>query len=235
VIPKNQAEGKRELLLGPNPNHEDAIPMIQADSVHSTPPTNTPISQADATSRRRFLSNAASAAAGGAVLALAVIPPAPAADALAGAAKKPEAILGLIADHKAAILATDDALRHYGDLEQTIPDDRRKGDFFGGVVEEKATDDPRWTAACHRFCDSFRKSDDIALAMLDAPINSIEALAALIAYSVEHSEKGLLWPEDIVDDDVDGKRRDWDRWVLIKAAATIRSLSSVGWQGVGMV
>jgi hypothetical protein len=55
--------------------------MIQADSVLSTPPTNTPISQSDpvdATSRRRFLTNAAGVAAGGTVLALATIPPAPA-------------------------------------------------------------------------------------------------------------------------------------------------------------
>jgi hypothetical protein len=177
--------------------------------------------------RRRFLSQAASVAAGGTVLALATIPPAPAADALAGAAKKPEAILGLIADHKAAILATDDAMRHYGDLEQTVPEDRRRGDFFGGKVDEVATDDPLWRAACQRFNDAFRKSDDIALAMLDTPINSIEALVALMAYAGEHSEQGFLWPDEIVDESVDDKPRDWERWVLIKAAATMRSLSVV--------
>jgi hypothetical protein len=55
--------------------------MPKADSVLSTPPTNTPISQVDATSRRRFLSQAAGVTAGGAVLALATIPPAPAAAA----------------------------------------------------------------------------------------------------------------------------------------------------------
>jgi hypothetical protein len=32
-------------------------------------------------------------------------------------------------------------------------------DFFGGKVDEVATDDLRRTAACHRFCDSFGKSD----------------------------------------------------------------------------
>ena len=52
--------------------------MTKADSVHSTPPTNSPISPADATSRRRFLSSAAGMAAGGTALALA-IPPTPAA------------------------------------------------------------------------------------------------------------------------------------------------------------
>jgi hypothetical protein len=158
---------------------------------------------------------------------VATIPPAPAADALTGAAKKPEAILGLIADHRAAIAATDDAVRHYDEMEQTIPDDRRKGDFFGGKVDEVATDDPRWTAACHRFNASFRKSDDIALAMLDTPSTSVEALVALLAYAGEHSEQGCLWPEEIVDETVDDKPRDWERWVLIRAVATMRSLSAV--------
>jgi hypothetical protein len=60
--------------------------MTQADSVHSTPPTNTPISQnnpVDATTRRRFLSRAVGAAASGTVLALATSPPASAAVASA--------------------------------------------------------------------------------------------------------------------------------------------------------
>jgi hypothetical protein len=51
--------------------------MPEAESVHSTQPTNTPVSQnnpVDATSRRRFLTNAAGVAAGGAVLAMATVP-----------------------------------------------------------------------------------------------------------------------------------------------------------------
>ena len=53
--------------------------MTQADSVHSTPPTNTP------TTRRRFLSNAAGVAVGGTALALATASPRPALAAPAGA------------------------------------------------------------------------------------------------------------------------------------------------------
>jgi hypothetical protein len=52
------------------------IPMTRVESVYITPPTNTPISQIDptgATSRRRFLSQAAGVTAGGAVLALATV------------------------------------------------------------------------------------------------------------------------------------------------------------------
>src|SRR4030081_3784980 len=48
---------------------KDRIQMTQADSVLSTPPTNTPVD----TTRRSFLSNAAGLAAGGTVLALATV------------------------------------------------------------------------------------------------------------------------------------------------------------------
>jgi hypothetical protein len=48
-------------------NHKEPIPMTQADSVHSTPPTNTP-------TRRCFLSTTATLAVGGASLGLAIPP-----------------------------------------------------------------------------------------------------------------------------------------------------------------
>jgi hypothetical protein len=177
--------------------------------------------------RRAFLSQAAGVAAGGAVLALATIPPTLAVAAPAGTAAKPDPILTLIADHKAAIAATDDAMHHYGLMEESISEDQRQGDMSGGEVTEVATDDPRWTAACHRFNEAFRKSDEIALAMLDAPISSLEGLAALMAYAGEHTLQGLLFPEGIIDDTLDEKPRDWIEWVLIKAATTVRQLCPV--------
>src|ERR1700730_11729020 len=81
--------------------------MPKAESVHSTPPTNTPIFQInpmEATSRRRFLTNAAGVAAGGAVLALATIPPASAAAApvAAVASSDVDPIFSLIEDYRAA-------------------------------------------------------------------------------------------------------------------------------------
>jgi hypothetical protein len=63
--------------------------------------------------------------------------------------------------------------------------------------------------------------------MLDTPIKSIEGLVALTAYAGEHSEQGLFWPEEIVDERIGDKPRDWERWVLMKAAATMRQLCPV--------
>jgi hypothetical protein len=79
--------------------------MAQATRVLSTPPLNTPISQVDATSRRRFLSQAAGVAAGGAVLALATVSPQPAVAAPTGALDPASASPAL---HD-AVCALDDA------------------------------------------------------------------------------------------------------------------------------
>jgi hypothetical protein len=131
-------------------------------------------------------------------------------------------ILKLIADHKAAIAATDVAMEHYGELEEVLPKEKRQGDMVGREVTEVAGDDRRWTAACHWFCDAFNKSDDIALQMLAAPITSVSSLAALMAYAGEHVEQGFLWPEEIVIDEIDDKARDWEQWVLMRAAKAMR-------------
>jgi hypothetical protein len=69
--------------------------MTQADRVLSTPRLNTPVDP----TRRRFLSQAAGVAAGGTVLALATVPPAPAASAQAS---PQDPVFGLIEVHRRA-------------------------------------------------------------------------------------------------------------------------------------
>jgi hypothetical protein len=62
---KGKPRGRVNFRPGSNPNHEEwRNPMTQADRVHSTPPTNTPVD----TTRRRLLT----AVAGGAVAAMAI-------------------------------------------------------------------------------------------------------------------------------------------------------------------
>jgi hypothetical protein len=163
----------------------------------------------------------------GTVLALATVSPRPVIASPAGAADAPDTILRLIADHRAATAATEAAMNHYEEMEESIPDARRQGDLYGAKVTEVATDDPRWTAACHAYNSAFRNEDAIALAMLDEPIASLEGLAALMAYAGEYALQGLLWPEGIIDDTIDDKPRDWIELVLIKAATTVRQLCPV--------
>jgi hypothetical protein len=199
--------------------------MAQADSNNSTV---TPAAR----TRRRFLSQVASVAAGGTVLALATVPPRPALAAQEGAAGKTEAIFGLIEDHKAAIAAEHTAMTYYGDLEETIPEHLRRGDMFCFEVTEVASDDPRWTAACHRYNDASINADQIAIEMLEVPILSHEGLAAVMAYAGEHIGAGYLWPDGLDADEVgivgrEGCLCDWETALLVKAASTMRQLNAV--------
>jgi hypothetical protein len=91
--------------------------MAKATRVYSTLPTNmsatNPPGPVDPT-RRRFLSQAAGVAAGGAVLALATIPPVSAATAPAGLA---DPVFGLIEAHRTATAAHTVALKEQERLE----------------------------------------------------------------------------------------------------------------------
>jgi len=112
------------------------IPMTRVESVYITPPTNTPISQNDAApSRRRFLSHAAGVAAGGAVLALATIPPASAAAAPAGL---PDPILALIEEHKKANAEYGEVCREV--VPGTCSPDPEKEEQYGARETEVRDD-----------------------------------------------------------------------------------------------
>jgi hypothetical protein len=184
-----------------------------------------------APTRRRFLSQVAGVAAGGAILALATNPPAPAVAALTGTAANPEVIFGLIEDHRAAVASEDMAWTYYSELEVAIPEEQRRGDtMFRLEVTEVATDDPRWTAACYACGDASLNTDQIALDMLDAPISSAEGLTALLAYAGEHIAAGHLWPRDLDGREMVGREGclyHWETALLVKAAETMRKLSGV--------
>jgi hypothetical protein len=55
---------------------------------------------------------------------------------------QPDAILKLIAGHKAATAASDEAAHHYSNLEETLPADRCRGDLACDV-KKFVNDDPR--------------------------------------------------------------------------------------------
>src|SRR5271169_1694732 len=180
--------------------------MIQADSINTT-------------SRRGFLARGAATVAGGVSLA---IQPA--------RASSDEPIFHLIEDHKAAIAAEGAAAHHYSDLEETVPEERRRGDTCAWEVTEVTTDDPRWTAACHALNDAATKADEIAVEMLNVPISSFEGLAAVMAYAGEHIADGYLWPDSLEADDVPGHagcQCGWETILLVKATETVRQLNGL--------
>jgi hypothetical protein len=136
--------------------------MTQADSVHSTPPTNTSALPADK-SRRGFLAQAAAVAAGGVTLGLALPLP-----GSAGAAERvPDLILDLIEAHRRAHLAHLESL----ELQSRLERKHRIGEC--GWVSEKP---------CHDENDAFE-------ALVAAPAATVSGLIAWLDYLQELSSE----------------------------------------------
>ena len=149
--------------------------MTQADSVHSTPPTNAPISEThpvDTPSRRRFLSQAAGVAAGGAVLALAAIPPATAANAPASLL---DSAFALIAKKRAADIAHIKAIEH----TDTFP----VGDHSDACLDA-------W-AAQEEACDYAHNVD---WEFATTKPTTIAGVAAMLRFANELEDAGDEWP-----------------------------------------
>jgi hypothetical protein len=202
--------------------------MTRADRVHSTPPTNTPISQVDATSRRRFLSQAAGVAAGSAVLALATV--STTADAAAPvAALAPsgvDPILEAIEAHKAARATWLEWVYRHMDLEDELPEEKRRSNI--DVWEEIiiVADDPRWIEAER---ESRRASDletDAAVVLLNVQPTTQAGILALLKYAVEADTDGEGWPRDLISDG--GKlRRSWHYFLIEGVAEALAGMVSV--------
>jgi hypothetical protein len=156
----------------PNPSHKDRNPMTQADSVLSTPPTNAP------TSRRRFLSAAATLAAGSAALGLA-IPPAAATD---------DPIFVAIEAHKAAFARVIAAI----DVEQAAEAATPKG--------VRKTDE-RYLEAGKAVGAAWETEGDAAIELVSVRPESMAGVMALLNYAISADSDGETWPRDLLSDD----------------------------------
>jgi hypothetical protein len=130
--------------------------MTRADSVLSTPPTNTSAIQVQS-SRRTFLAQAAGVAAGGAALGARLPLPAPAAPAAAATALDP--LFELIAIHRKTHIAHMAALNLQARLE-------RENDGRADWVSEKP---------CH-------DEDDAFMTLYATPATTLQGLLAKLAY-----------------------------------------------------
>jgi hypothetical protein len=139
--------------------------MTRADSVLSTPPTNT------TTTRRSFLSRTARGAAGSAVLALATIPPASAISAQTGLAASPDPVFALIADHK-KIQAEVDAIE--AELIQGLALGTPQPDDYDPIAEPASVE------------------MDLFLELIEAVPTTVAGAVALVIY-LDHVNKKDPW------------------------------------------
>ena len=189
--------------------------MPKADSVHSTPPTNT-----SATSRRAFLAQAAIVAAAGGTLGVTLpLPPLPAAIAECETAADP--IYAAIEAHRRAIAAHGDAVSAESALEQSLPSDRRRSRIT--VWEETIVegDDPRWPASERARMVASNAMDDMAIDLLNTEPTTVAGVEALLRYFADREE--ALFPVDVSDDD--GSEETFVACLIRHAADALRKIA----------
>jgi hypothetical protein len=142
--------------------------MTQAESVHSTPPINT------SATRRRFLSQSAGMAAGGAVLALVTIPPGPAVGAPASAL---DPVFALIAEKRAADVAHDKAIDTYGEF------DNRRDRSSDAAIEAWENS----AAACHY-------ANEVDWKLATTLSTTLAGVAAVLRFANQIEDEGGEWP-----------------------------------------
>jgi hypothetical protein len=143
-----------------------------------SPPLNAP------TSRRRFLSTAAGVAAGGGVLALATIPPAP---ALAAPGRARHGILSPIeADPAFALIAEKLAadVAHLHTIEAQDEAEVRTGSYSGATWEARER--------CADACDVVNEAD---WTLATTPPTTLAGIAAVLRFANQIEDEGNDWPD----------------------------------------
>lgn len=185
--------------------------MTQADSVHSTPPTNTPID----TTRRRFLSQAAAVAAGGAALGVALPLPVSAGDSQ----RVPDPILGLIEAHKAARAGVYSAVDALNAVEDELFDE-------GLEIFRQSKGDPRRTRCEAALSQACAAETDIACALVTERPTTMAGVLALLAYASAADTDGEGWPAELYGDD--DTCRSWQFFLIERLAEVLPGLVSRG-------
>ncbi len=176
--------------------------MTQADCVHSTPPTNTPID----TTRRWFLSQAAGLAAGGAALAMALPLPVSAGDSQ----RVPDPICAAIEAHKAAVAAGEAAYDRFAALEEELYRNGRLRKPDRTIDETQREDEIEEELRQAHIAQCV-----VAIALLGADITTLAGLITLLAYVQKHDDDpyGEGWPDDTIEG-----TRSWHHYLVAKIA-----------------
>ncbi len=163
--------------------------MARADSVHSTPPTNTSKIGADemrsSPSRRGFLAIAGAAA---------LVP------SIASAADT-DPILSVIATHKA----------HYEDLERTLNEQGRLEEALDSK-KHVYKGDPSWIACDERVAELHELISMADCELISVEPTTVAGVLALFQYVVFHEGRGNEWNEAYSAETEDGQQGPYRSW-----------------------
>jgi hypothetical protein len=193
--------------------------MIQADSVHSTPPTNTSATTPQS-SRRGFLVQAAGVAAGGAALGAGLPLPDPASTAQSSEVAA-DPIFAAIGAHRSAIAAYGEAVDIEMALEVSLPRDRRRSRINAWEETIVETDDPRWIASERAHEDASNIMDDLAINLLNTEPTTLAGIEALLRYFADDEEN--LFPDGVARDD--GSEETFGTYLARHAADALRKIA----------
>jgi hypothetical protein len=172
--------------------------MPKADSVLSTPPTNTSATT-PRSSRRGFLVQAAGVAAGGAALGAGLpLPASPAATAL-GSDAEADPIFAAIEAHRRAIAAHSEAVGTEDALQASLPDDHQRSVLNVRREEIVETDDPGWIAAIRARWATSNSMDDLAIDLINTEPTTVAGIEALLRYFA--GQETELFPYEVSHDD----------------------------------
>jgi hypothetical protein len=194
--------------------------MAQADSVHSTPPTNTSATTPQS-SRRGFLIQAAGAAAGGAALGAGLPLPAPSGAAAQTSDAEADPIFAAIEAHRRAIATHSEAVGTEGALEESLPDDQQRSVLTVWREEIVETDDPRWIAAVRARWATSNSMDDLAIDLLNTEPTTVAGIEALLRYFADQEEG--FFPYEVSHDD--GSEGAFGSYLVRHAANALRKLA----------
>jgi len=172
--------------------------MAQADSVLSTPPTNTSVPTPQS-SRRSFLVQAAVAAAAGAALGASLpLPALPVASAQSSGVEA-DSIFAAIEAHRSAVATHDETAGTESVLEVGLPADRTRSRITAWKEAIVESDDPRWVAAVRTRWNASELMDDAGIDLLNTEPATVAGVEALLRYFA--AQEDALFPEEVHDDD----------------------------------
>jgi hypothetical protein len=185
--------------------------MLKADSVHSTPPTNT-------SSRRNFFAQAAAAVAGGATIGM-TLPLPGAAD---GSERVPDPIMAAIEAHKVARRAVYAAVDWHSALDRELPIEKCRSHITVWREDIVPTDDPQWIACERAVMCCMNAETDAACTLINILPTTAAGAAALLKYAVAADTDGEGWPTELQSDD--GKTRSWQYFLIANLAELLPQL-----------
>lgn len=187
--------------------------MDQANRVHSTPPTNTPID----TSRRSFLGGTAAAlAAGTAVNVVALVasrPAAAASDPIYAAIEAHKAVAAALVAAVDRNSAFEDELHDHGRLQRDrrLPEEQERAKEIEKALSQAYSDEA-----------------DAALVLLGIYPTTLAGAMALLTYARDYDNVtfGMGWPIDLEDDTLEGTRN-WHSFLIANLVEVLPDLLPV--------